>query len=318
MRDDRIMMRFMSLPTDATPAGTIAAGSVLEWIDKAGYACAVGWAGTSTVTAYVGNVHYTQPIAHGSLIAVHARIIHTGRSSMHILVSVETSDVRERNYSIAADCILVFVAIGADGKPVSVPEWTPRTDTDRELHTHELERIPARKEIKAAMNAVTYSDQGTTPRSLLRFVVPPSSVNWGGNAHGGTVMRWIDEAAYACAAQWSSKNAVAVYSGAIHFIRPIHIGDLIEIEARMIHTSNRSMHIAIHVRSAPLTEPDNMQLATQCHSVFIDRGPEGKALPVKPLVLRSEEDRALDEHAKDLMERRRQLQPIPHELAWRD
>lgn len=308
----------MSLPTDASPGGTIAAGSVLEWIDKAGYACAVGWSGTSTVTAYVGNVHYTRPIHHGALIAVHARIIHTGRTSMHVLVSVETSDVRERSYTQAADCILVFVAVDEDGKATPVPEWVPRTDTDRWLHTHALERIPARQDIKVAMDAAVYSDAGTTPRSLLRFVVPPSSVNWGGNAHGGTVMRWIDEAAFACAAQWSSTQAVAVYSGAIHFIRPVHIGDLIEIEARLIHTSARSMHISVHVRSAPLTSPHDMQLTTLCMSVFVDRGPDGRAVPVAPLVLRSDEDRALNAHAIDLIERRRKLVEIPRELLWRD
>jgi 4-hydroxybenzoyl-CoA thioesterase len=39
----------MAVPLDVTAAGTtVAAGSVLEWIDKAGYACAVGWAASSS------------------------------------------------------------------------------------------------------------------------------------------------------------------------------------------------------------------------------------------------------------------------------
>jgi acyl-CoA hydrolase len=28
-------------------------------------------------------------------------------------------------------------------------------------------------------------------------------VNFGGNVHGGTVVRWIDQAGYACAVGWS-------------------------------------------------------------------------------------------------------------------
>ena len=37
--DDRITLRFMAVPADVAASGaTVAAGSVLEWIDKAAYA----------------------------------------------------------------------------------------------------------------------------------------------------------------------------------------------------------------------------------------------------------------------------------------
>ena len=82
-RDDRITLRFMSVPGDTAAGGrSVAAGSVMEWIDKAGYACAVGWAGTYCVTAYVGNVRHRRPIAPGSLIEV-ARAHHPHRTHEH-------------------------------------------------------------------------------------------------------------------------------------------------------------------------------------------------------------------------------------------
>lgn len=34
----------------------------------------------------------------------------------------------------------------------------------------------------------------------LRFLAEPADVNFGGKVHGGAVMKWIDLAAYACAA----------------------------------------------------------------------------------------------------------------------
>ncbi|MEB0015106.1 acyl-CoA thioesterase, partial [Glaciimonas sp. Cout2] len=79
------------------------------------------------------------------------------------------------------------------------------------------------------MRSQEYTGVGTTPRTVFRFLAAPSAANWGGNAHGGTVMRWIDEAAFACAASWSSESAVAVYSGGIHFYRPIRIGHIVEV-----------------------------------------------------------------------------------------
>ena len=33
----------------------------------------------------------------------------------------------------------------------------------------------------------------------LRFLAEPSTINFGGKVHGGTVMKWIDEAGYAYA-----------------------------------------------------------------------------------------------------------------------
>lgn len=40
---------------------------------------------------------------------------------------------------------------------------------------------------------------------VLRFLAEPSTVNFGGKVHGGTVMKWIDEAGYACATSWSKR-----------------------------------------------------------------------------------------------------------------
>ncbi|MBC7443722.1 MAG: acyl-CoA thioesterase [Ramlibacter sp.] len=302
----------MAVPQDVAASGaTVAAGSVLEWIDKAAYACAVGWSASDTVTAYVGNVHFTRPIKPGNLVEVHARIIHTGRTSMHVLVTVETTDVRAREYSPATHCILVFVAVDDAGKPQEVPVWTPHSDVDRELQRNAQARLEPRKRIQTVMRAQEYTDDGTTPRTVFRFLAAPADANWGGNAHGGTVMRWIDEAAFATAAAWSSESAVAVYSGGIHFYRPIHIGHIVEVDARLIHTGKRSMHISIRVRSGSPRTPHDLQLTTQCMSIFVAIGADGHADQVEPLTLITAEDKRLDEHARELMDLRAPLATMP-------
>jgi acyl-CoA hydrolase len=65
----------------------------------------------------------------------------------------------------------------------------------------------------------------------LRFLATPETVNFGGKVHGGTVMKWIDEAAYACATAFAKRYCVTVFVGGIRFMRPIVIGDLVEVEA---------------------------------------------------------------------------------------
>ena len=312
MPDDHITLRFMAVPADVAASGaTVAAGSVLEWIDKAAYACAVGWSASDTVTAYVGNVHFTRPIEPGNLVEVHARIIHTGRTSMHVLVTVETTDVRARAYSPATHCILVFVAVDDAGRPQEVPRWVPHSDVDRQLQQNATARLEPRKRIQSAMRSQEYTDDGTTPRTVFRFLAAPADANWGGNAHGGTVMRWIDEAAFATAAAWSSEAAVAVYSGGIHFYRPIHIGHIVEVDARLIHTGTGSMHVSIRVRSGSPRTPHDLQLTTQCMSIFVAIGSDGRAETVQPLALITAEDKRLDQHARDLVDLRAPLAMMP-------
>lgn len=321
-RDDRIVLRFLAAPADTAAGGaSVAAGSVMEWIDKAGYACAVGWAGGYCVTAYVGNVQHRHPIPPGSLVEVQARIIHTGRSSMHVVVTVSSADIASRSYEPATTCLLVFVAKDADGHPTAVPEWVPRSAADRALNASALERIPARVEIKRRMLEQAYTDATSAARTTLRFLVPPGVVNFGGKAHGGTVMRWIDEAAFACATAWnglhggSEGTAVAVYSGGIHFLQPVRIGDLVDVEARLIHTGERSMHLSIRVESADPRSPRDRALTTQCMSVFVVPGVDGTARPVPQWRPELDEDVRLDEHARDLIERRHGIVPIPASLT---
>ena len=309
--NDGITLRFLAAPSDRGVGGSsVQAGSVLEWIDKAGYACAVGWAGTACVTAYVGNVNFGRPIVAGELVEARARIIHTGRTSIHVNVTVLSADPRDPAYRPATSCLLVFVAVDADGKPQSVPGWAPRDEQDREFADAAERRMAARALIHTEMRAQNYTDIGTAPRVVLRFLAAPSAVNFGGNAHGGTVMRWIDDAARTCAAMWSGRESIAVYSGGIHFYRPIHIGDLVEVEARLIHTGPHSMHVAVHVRSADPTV-GQMNDTTLCMSVLVARGDDGRAAPIHPFLPVSQEDVDLDQHALHLVKRRAALPAIP-------
>ncbi|KQO97448.1 acyl-CoA thioesterase [Leifsonia sp. Leaf264] len=322
VESESVTLRFLVAPSDMDASGsTVQAGRVLEWIDKAGYACAVGWSASYCVTAYVGDVHFTRPIPAGLLVEAHARIIHTGRTSMHVYVSIDTADVHARRFTPATHCILVLVAVDESGAPREVPRWEPWGDGDRTIQSRAESRIEPRRLIQSRMLEQEFTTAGTAPRTVFRFMAAPGDGNWGGNAHGGTVMRWIDETAYACAAGWASPSVVAVYSGGIHFYRPIRIGHIVEIDARLIHTSERSMHISIRVRSGSPTEPRKLELTTQCLTVFVEKGADGRAQQVPRMPLVTEEDRRLDAHARELIHMRASMAVLPAGLArqasWR-
>jgi 4-hydroxybenzoyl-CoA thioesterase len=308
---DRITLRFLAEPADAGADGrTVQAGSVLEWIDKTGYACAVGWAANRCVTAYVGNVNFARSVEVGQLVEASARVIHTGRTSIHVSVTISSADARGLDYKLATHCILIFVSVNADGRAQTVPTWKPRDLRDLEFANGAEGRVAARARIHEEMRRQSYTDAGTAPKVTLRFLAAPSVVNFGGNAHGGTVMRWIDDAARTCAAMWSGHESAAVYCGGIHFYRPVSIGDLVEVEARLIHTAPRSMHVAIHVRSRN-PAGGRFEQTTQCMSILVARADDGTALDVRPFIPNSAEDAALNEHAIQLVKMRSELTLLP-------
>ena len=128
----------------------------------------------------------------------------------------------------------------------------------------------------------TYCDAGTAPRTALRFLAAPTDVNWGGKVHGGIVMRWIDEAAHVLATGWTGSAAnVAVFAGGVRFYRPLRIGHLVEVEARLLLTGTSSMHISVHVRSG---DPAGGELDLTTHSliVFVPLDDDGHAVPPRP------------------------------------
>lgn len=114
----------------------------------------------------------------------------------------------------------------------------------------------------------------------LRFLAEPSTVNFGGKVHGGTVMKWIDEAGYACATSWAKRYCVTVYVGGIRFLRPIRIGDLVEVQARLACTGTTSMNIAVEVRSGDM-KGGTMEKTTECLIVFVSVDAQGQPMPVQ-------------------------------------
>ena len=141
----------------------------------------------------------------------------------------------------------------------------------------------------------------------LRFLAEPNDVNFGGKVRGGTVMKWIDQAGYACAAGYSERYAVTIYVGGIRFFKPIHVGHVVEAEAKVIYTGNSSMHILVSI-SSKNPKYGNFQLTTRCIIVFVAVDEEGNSTPIKKWVPKTEEEKKLELYAQKLMEGRETLQ----------
>ena len=145
-----ITFRFLAEPGDVNFGGQVHGGAVMKWIDQAGYACTVGWAGTYCVTAYVGGIQFERPIRIGQLVEVRAQIVLTGKTSMHVAVNVSARDPAAGQTERTTHCLMVFVALDADRHPTAVPKFEPITAEERELSNYAQEMMKMREGIEIA------------------------------------------------------------------------------------------------------------------------------------------------------------------------
>ena len=147
-----VVLRFLAEPTEVNFGGKVHGGTVMKWIDQAGYACAVGWSGQYCVTIYVGGIRFYHPIQIGDLVEVQAMLIYTGTTSMHIAVDVRAGDPKAPQLRKTTHCIIIFVAVDRDGKPTPVPAWIPQTEGDHKLQAYARQLMALRKGVEDEMS----------------------------------------------------------------------------------------------------------------------------------------------------------------------
>lgn len=149
------------------------------------------------------------------------------------------------------------------------------------------------------------------------FLAEPTDVNFGGKVHGGMVMKWIDQASYACAAKWSKRYSVTVSANGIRFIRPILVGQMVSVTAQIVHTGRSSMHIYVVVRARDPKENTTV-ITNRCFITFMATDESGYPVKVPIFKPASKEEKMLEQvamHAKDFA---KQLdQDFEEKLGWK-
>ncbi|MCL1039053.1 acyl-CoA thioesterase [Shewanella corallii] len=152
-RQREITLRFLAEPADVNFGGKVHGGAVMKWIDLAAYACAAGWSGKYCITAYAGGIRFVKPIQVGSLVEVSAKVIYTGRTSMHLGIDVRAGDPKHQQRQLTTHCVVIMVAVDDHGQPTQVPEWIPESQEDIALRDSAIRLMEMRKKITSEMEA---------------------------------------------------------------------------------------------------------------------------------------------------------------------
>src|SRR3954467_12882305 len=88
----------------------------------------------------------------------------------------------------------------------------------------------------------------------MTVLMTPDMANFAGNVHGGTILKFLDQVAYACASRYAGCYVVTLSVDRVMFRQPIHVGELVTFLASVNHTGRTSMEIGIKVLAENIRE----------------------------------------------------------------
>jgi uncharacterized protein (TIGR00369 family) len=109
-------------PQNANSYGNVHGGVIMKMVDEAGALVAIRHARAPVVTVAVDSMSFMKPIYVGSLVMCEAELTYVGNTSMEVRVQVRTENPLTGDTTLTNTAYLVYVALGDDGKPTTVPE----------------------------------------------------------------------------------------------------------------------------------------------------------------------------------------------------
>lgn len=126
-------------------------------------------------------------------------------------------------------------------------------------------------------------------RLTMTVLMTPDMSNFSGNVHGGTILKYLDQVAYACASRYSGHYVVTLSVDQVFFRAPIHVGELVTFLASINYTGRTSMEVGIKVIAEnPRTRAQRHVMSSFFTMVAVDD--KAKPTPVNPLKIENDEE----------------------------
>ncbi|MFT3715547.1 MAG: acyl-CoA thioesterase [Gordonia sp. (in: high G+C Gram-positive bacteria)] len=143
----------------------------------------------------------------------------------------------------------------------------------------------------------------------MTVLMTPDMANFTGNVHGGTILKFLDEVAYACASRYAGRYVVTLSVDQVVFREPIRVGELVTFLASVNATGRTSMEVGIRV----ITENVRTRVVRHTNSRFftmVAMDDDGKPTPVPPLTPTTPDDVRRRQQAVERRELRRQTEEL--------
>lgn len=132
---------------------------------------------------------------------------------------------------------------------------------------------------------------------IMTEIMTPDMANFGGNVHGGAILKLMDRVAYACATRYSGHYCVTLSVDYVLFKQPIKVGELVSFYACVNFVGRTSMEVGIRVESEDITSRQRRHTNTS-YFTMIAMDEKHKPTAVEPLVMRNENDERRSKNAQ--------------------
>jgi len=138
----------------------------------------------------------------------------------------------------------------------------------------------------------------------------PNMANNLGHVFGGVVLSLIDRVAAVAATRHARRPCVTVSVDRVDFHEPIYLGELVVAQAAVNFVGRTSMEVGVRIEAENLVTGTRRH-TNSCHVTFVAIDEKGKPVPVRRLVLETEDDRR--RHGRAEARRRRRLEETKSE-----
>ena len=121
-------------------------------------------------------------------------------------------------------------------------------------------------------------------KTTMTEMIMPNDTNPLGNLMGGNLLRWMDIVGGICAGKHCEAHVVTASVDHVSFQKPIHLGDVITIEASVTRAFNSSVEVYVEVFAANIKGGANRR-SNHAYFTFVGIDDDNKK-PIKiPAVL---------------------------------
>lgn len=194
-------------PDQSNHHGTLFGGAALAMLDRLAFILGSRVLRGSVVTAAVGRLDFQAPAPAGHLVEVTARVTKRGGRSVDIATELIAEDLLSgaRTPCLSGEFVMASLKDSIPDQVLATPnsDWPVR----------------------------------------IAEIVFPGHTNHRGLLHGGPAMEWLAKAGFVAATRESRRTVVMASSERLDFVAPAHVGEVVEVLARVVRMGNRSIAV---------------------------------------------------------------------------
>lgn len=233
----------MVWPDQSNHHGTLFGGAALSMLDRMAFIMGSKVLRGSVVTAAVGQLNFAAPAPAGHLVECQAVVIRQGRRSVTVETRLLAEDLLSGTRTLCLSGEFVMVRQADDGAPPSLA-----VDVEERQ-----------------------ADSGHFASATVAEIVFPGHANHRSLLHGGPAMAWMAKAGFVAATRQVRRTVVMAASEKLDFKAPAHVGEVVEVLARVTRVGNRSVQVQTEMwAESPTTGARRQCTTSQLVFVAID------------------------------------------------